>query len=153
QVVALEHEAEGLTAQSRQLVALEARDVLAEKPIRARRRTIEAAENVHQGRLAGARGPDDRHELARIDREVDPVQHLDGQLAGAVRLGDTVQLDERRPLGRRLALRARGHVRVLVSPGDRGHGRYTRGMSGRSPVTGFAAAVGAVARWPTTIRS
>src|SRR5215470_19384464 len=80
--------------------------------------------------FARAGGADDRHELPRINREIDTVQHLDRQLAGAVRLRDRCQLDERC-----------GRV-------------HTRGpISGRLPVAGFAAVAGVAVRCPITICS
>src|SRR5690606_40372047 len=52
QVVALEHEAEGLATQPRELVAVEPRDVAAHEAVAAAGRPIQAAEDVHQRRLA-----------------------------------------------------------------------------------------------------
>ena len=36
---------------------------------------LQEAGDVQQGRLAGARRPDQRHDLARPQREIDAVQH------------------------------------------------------------------------------
>ena len=47
-------------------------------------RTVESGQQVQERRLAGAGGPDDGHELAHGDVEVDAVQHGAGRVAGAV---------------------------------------------------------------------
>lgn len=48
---------------------------------------IEAAENVHQCRLAGAGSADHRHPLAAADAEVDATQHIDPPPACTKALG------------------------------------------------------------------
>src|SRR5688500_10572246 len=96
QVVALEHEAEGLAPQPRQLVAAERRHVLAVEEVLAAAGPVEAAEDVHERGLARARGAHDGDELAGADVEVDAVQHLDLELAVLERLRNPFQLDHRR---------------------------------------------------------
>ncbi|MND81618.1 hypothetical protein D3C80_734210 [compost metagenome] len=76
-MVALEHETEGLTAQPGQLVAVQLGDVLAGEQVVTGGRTIQATENVHQGRLAGAGRTDNGDELARVDRQADTSHHFD----------------------------------------------------------------------------
>ena len=39
-------------------------------------RRMDAREQAAQGRLPGARGPDDRYTLAGLEVEVDPVEHV-----------------------------------------------------------------------------
>src|SRR5215471_13471315 len=175
EVVALEHEPERLAAQPGQLVPAEARHILAQEAVRAARGAIEAAEDVHQRRLSRTRRADDGDELALVNGQVDAVQHLDRELAGAVRLGDAAERNERHD-ARALAFRGRiafrrgvhgalfpheGGDRLRVRPCRLAcrpcvHGilRHTRGgIIGRLPVAGFAAGAGEVARSPTTIRS
>ena len=51
-------------------------------------RRVEAAEEVHERRFAGAGGADDRHHLALVDLEVDAFERFDFHLAGVVDLAD-----------------------------------------------------------------
>ena len=96
EVVALEHEAEGFTAQPGQLVVIELGHVLASEAVLAGAGPVQAAENVHQGRLAGPRGADDGDEFPGMDAQVDAAQHLHGgAVAAAIGLADAAQLDQR----------------------------------------------------------
>ncbi len=63
EVEALEDEAERPVADLGELVAVEPRDLLAGEPVGAERRPVEAAEDVHQRRLARAGRAHDRDEL------------------------------------------------------------------------------------------
>ena len=65
----LEHEADLLAAQLRQRVFVEPRDVDAVDHDRARRRRVEPGDQPEQRRLAAARRPDDRDELAARNRQ------------------------------------------------------------------------------------
>ena len=94
QVEGLEDEADLLVADRGELEAGELRDVLAVQAVGALGRRVEAAEDVHEGGLAGARGADDRDHLALLDLEVDPAERLHGQLARVVGLGDPLHADE-----------------------------------------------------------
>ena len=67
QVIALEDEAEVVAAQPCQGEGIQGRGILAAKQILAAARAIEAAQQVHQGRFAGAGGADDGHHLPGID--------------------------------------------------------------------------------------
>ena len=49
---------------------------------------VEGAEDLQEGGLAGARGPDDGGHLAGFDREVDPLQHGHRVSPAAIGLGD-----------------------------------------------------------------
>src|SRR5256885_7335956 len=60
-----------------QLAGLAAGDAVA-----ARGRMVQAAEDVHQRGLAGARGADDGHHLAGLDGEVDVLEQGDGGVTG-----------------------------------------------------------------------
>src|SRR5690606_35156985 len=88
QVVALEHEAERLAAQAGQLVAVQLADLAAGEQVLAAAGPVQAAEDVHQGALAGAGAADDGDEFTPVDFERDIVQHLHGQLATVVDLVD-----------------------------------------------------------------
>jgi len=76
QVVALEHETKGFAAQPGQRIGVEAVDVPTRKEIGAATRSIEAAEDVHHGGLAGTRLADDGDEFARMDAQIDAAQRL-----------------------------------------------------------------------------
>src|SRR5690606_22886120 len=65
------------------------------------RRPVEAAEDVHQGRLAGARLAHDGDELAAPDGQRDAVQRPDLGVAAAIRTADIGELDERAVAHRR----------------------------------------------------
>src|SRR5688572_16551424 len=95
QVETLEHEAEILAPQQRALVAGERLDFGAEETKHPRSGHVEAAEDVHRGRLARARRAHDRDEVAALDGDVDPFQRLEGAGALAEGLGDPFELDDR----------------------------------------------------------
>ncbi|MNU62891.1 hypothetical protein D3C71_521310 [compost metagenome] len=84
QMIALEDEAEMLAPQCRAVVVVEGRGFAAGNLVGAFGRPVEQSENVHQGRLAGAGGADDRDHLAAIDRQVDVFQHGDRAIAGGI---------------------------------------------------------------------
>lgn len=95
QVIALEHEAECLAAQPGLLVAVQFGDVVAGEVVAAGAGPVEAAEDVHQGRLAGAGGADDGDELAGVDRQRYALEYLDFRSAiAAVALADVAQFDQ-----------------------------------------------------------
>ena len=83
QVEALEDEADAAIAQLGATVRVEAPHVDAVEQVGAGGGPIEAAEDVEQRRLAGARRPHDRHQLAGADGEGDAPQRLD-RLLGAL---------------------------------------------------------------------
>ena len=87
QVERLEHEADVRAAQSREVAVLHARDVLAGDPDGARGGRVEAGEQVHERRLAGARRAHDGRELAGGQVERDAAEGVDGGVAVAVRAG------------------------------------------------------------------
>src|SRR5262249_27354831 len=97
QVEGLKHEAEFLIADARQRLAGQRRDVFTVEPVPSRARRVEAAENVHERRLARARGTDDRRELPAVDLQVDTGQRLHRVLAGVVRLLDVLELNQLLP--------------------------------------------------------
>ena len=94
QVVELKHEADVLVPQARALGGVGfARDVRA--VVHAPRRGgIEEPEHVEQRRLAGARGPDERDDLALHDADVDALEDRDLTRADAVALVDVLGADQ-----------------------------------------------------------
>jgi hypothetical protein len=84
QVESLEHEAHLLVADERQIVVGQLRHVAAAQHVRPGRRPIEAAEDVHERRFAGARRADDRHEFAALDVERETAERVHGHVADPV---------------------------------------------------------------------
>ena len=76
--------------------SLSARDVDAVDRDAAGGRLVEPGEDVHQRRLARARGAHDRGELAAAQVDVGAAQRVDGGVALAVALGDAARGDDRR---------------------------------------------------------
>ena len=87
-IEALKDEAEVLAPQERTLVARQALDVHSAEEIRARRRAVERADDVHGRRLARARRAHDSDEFALVNRKAHAAQGLEGRLARAVALAD-----------------------------------------------------------------
>ena len=96
QVELLEDEADEDVAHVRELVLVEGLHVVAGQPEDAGRRHVEAAEDVHERRLARARRPGDGDELVLLDAQRDVAQGDDLGGAGAVDLAHVDQLDDRR---------------------------------------------------------
>jgi hypothetical protein len=69
EVVALEDEAERVPPQGGAPVGVERADLPAGHPVASGGRPVEAADDVHERRLARARLPHDRDELAVVDLE------------------------------------------------------------------------------------
>ena len=95
QVEALEDETDPPVADLREAVPAEALDLLAEQPVAPRGRRVETADQVEQRRLARTGRADDRHELARRHREVDPAERFHPHRAGVVDLADAPHRDHR----------------------------------------------------------
>jgi len=72
QVEALENETDLLVADVGELVAVELGNIDPVEQIAAARRTVEAAEQVHERGLAGAARSHERHEFAAVDLDRDP---------------------------------------------------------------------------------
>ena len=100
QVELLEHEADLLVANLRQLVAVQLADADPIQPVLPGRRLVEAPENVHQRRFAGAGRPHDRDEIAALDLERDALQHVHRHLAQAVVLHQILDFESRVPCAR-----------------------------------------------------
>ena len=58
---------------------------------------VEAADDVHQRRLAAAGRAHDRDEVAPLDAQVDAAQRVDGDVARAVGLRDALEHERRAP--------------------------------------------------------
>ena len=95
QVVALKHETERLAAQARQFVAIERGDIRSHEAVLPAGRTVETADEVHQGGLARAGCAHDGDEFARIDLQTHAMQHFDRKIAVAIGLADADQFDQR----------------------------------------------------------
>ena len=126
QVEGLEHEADAARAQGGALLVAEAAGVDAVDAVGARRRPVEAAEDVQERGLARARRPDDRQPVAAVDGQVDAAQGLHGRI-GAERAA--AARAARRPGGCRSRRR-----------GDASSGRRTGLGSGSVPVLGSGSA-------------
>src|SRR5271169_155028 len=94
EVVALEDEADLLVADARERAAGQAFDGLAIQGVTAVGGGVEAAQDGHERRLAGARPADERHELALLDGHVDPAQGVDGVPVRAENLRQAACLDD-----------------------------------------------------------
>ena len=79
-------------------LSVELRDVDARDEDRARRRLVDAGDEVEQRRLAGARRPHQRDEVALRDVEIDVDQHRDDLAAANVALHEAADGDQRRVL-------------------------------------------------------
>ena len=80
-MVELVDEAEQVAAQAGAAVVVELGGFLAGEPDRAFEPAFEQPDRLEQGRLARARRPEQRDDLARLDREIDPAQDVDGDVA------------------------------------------------------------------------
>src|SRR5205807_2379537 len=76
EVIALKHEPDVPLVQLRALLRIHGVHGLIEEVIFARPTRAVHPEDVEERRLARARGPHDRYELARFDIESDPAQHV-----------------------------------------------------------------------------
>jgi hypothetical protein len=88
-----------LPANRRQAALVEPVDTSAADLDRPPLGAVEAAEDVEEGRLAGAGATDDRHELAARRIEVETVEDADRGVPLAVRLDESGCPDDRRPHG------------------------------------------------------
>jgi hypothetical protein len=125
QVVELEHEADVVAAEARQLAVAGLGQVLAVVPDVAVRGHVETAQDVQERGLAAAGRAEQHHELAGIQIEIDAAQGVDLDLAHAIHLGDAARAEDE--LGFLLA-----HLSI-VEPGLPGSG--ARGASaGQAPL-------------------
>ena len=140
QIEALEHEADAPAADARQRRLIQLRDVDALEQVVAAGRAIEAAEDVHQRRLARTGGAHDGDELAAVNGEAHAAQRVHLGVAQPIDLGHIAHDDDRLaglPPGPR---RARSW-RKNPPPCGRGLGLLVPG--GRSPPAVGLRALGA----------
>jgi hypothetical protein len=95
EIESLEDEADLGVADLGEGVAGEVRDVLAVEHVASGGGAVEAAEEIHEGGLAGARRAHDRHEVARANLQGDLAEGMHDLTAHAIVLGQLVCLDER----------------------------------------------------------
>src|SRR5205085_5943250 len=93
QVERLKDKADLPVANPGELVLGQVGDVIAVEDVGARAREVEAADDVHQRALAGARRSHDRDEFSFRDMERDTFERRDLDVAGAVELGDPLEGD------------------------------------------------------------
>jgi len=105
QVIALENEAEVFAAQFGQFVRVQLAGAAAVHAVVAAGGAVQAAQDVHQGRLARARRADDGHHFPGLDGQVDVLEHGDGLLARGKLAADPGQRNKRS-----------GHLSVLRRP-------------------------------------
>ena len=94
QVVALEDEPDALPAQFRELVAVQRVDVHAADAADPGRLGVEAAQDVHERRLARSGLSDDGDEIAFLDGKGHVLQHMDAVLPGPEELVDAFGFDD-----------------------------------------------------------
>ena len=94
QVVALEDEPDALPAQFRELVAVQRADVHAADAADPGRLGVEAAQDVHERRLARSGLSDDGDEIAFLDGKGHVLQHMDAVLPGPEELVDAFGFDD-----------------------------------------------------------
>ena len=99
QIVILEHEADAVAAELGDRGIVELAGFLPLDEQTAARRPIEQADDVEQGALARSRRPDQGHEFAALQRQIDIVQHLDlDRRADIVGLAHAFEAQDRRAL-------------------------------------------------------
>ena len=98
QVEVLEDEPDLLVARPREGIVVEAGDLLPVKLVGALRRAVEAAEDVHERRLARAGRPHQSGELALVDIRRDAVERGELLAADVIDFLDAVELYCRIPL-------------------------------------------------------
>ncbi len=84
EVIELEHETDRGASEARQLGFLGRAQVVALTLHLTAAGSVQPAQDVEQGRFAAARGPQQHHELARVQVEVDAAQRLHLHLAHGV---------------------------------------------------------------------
>ena len=121
EVKTLEDEAQLLVAEIGQFVAVESVDVDAVEQVGAFGLPVEAAEHVHEGRLAGATRAHEGDEFTALDVETDAADGMDGHFPGLVDFVDVLDLDDgrhgREAMGRRSAAAARTARRATTAKG------------------------------------
>src|SRR5262245_48836662 len=94
QVVHLEDEADVARAPRGQLAGRHVRQLVASDGDTAGRGHVEPAEQIQQGGLAGAARAHERHEVARVDVEVQSLQHVDLLAPAPIGLAEPARSDQ-----------------------------------------------------------
>ena len=94
QIKGLEYEADFLVADTGQFIVCHVADQTPVNVILTLRRRVEAADQIHQGRLAGAGRAHDSHILAAVDFDTDARNRIDGLVAHDVGLPEIVGVDD-----------------------------------------------------------
>jgi len=94
EVEGLEDEADLAVPDGGEFVAGEGRDVTAFDEVGARGRPVEAADDVHEGRLAGAGRAHDAEELTRADAQIDTPQGRHRKAGFPVEFADPRELEQ-----------------------------------------------------------
>ena len=84
QVEVLENKADLFVARNGERIVVEPRDLIAVELVRALRRTVETAENVHQRGFSRARGPHERGKFPASDIQIDAVERRERLPANAI---------------------------------------------------------------------
>ena len=95
QIEVLKDEPDLVIANVRQLIAIERGNIGFIKHVSAGCRPIETTENIHECRFAGTARAHQRDKFAALDFERDAAHRVHFHLAGAVRLVDIAQPDDR----------------------------------------------------------
>ena len=98
QIEVLKDEADLLVARECQRIIAEPCDFLAVELVRALRRTVETAENVHQRGFSRARGPHERGKFPASDIQIDAVERRERLPANAIEFPNAAQADRGRLL-------------------------------------------------------
>ena len=93
QIVALKNKAETLAPQGRQCVIIHGGGFFAVDTVRAAAGCIQAAQNVHQRRLARAGLADNGHKVALGDAQIDVFEHLHPAFARAEMAVDAIHFN------------------------------------------------------------
>jgi hypothetical protein len=107
QVVELEHEAHVVPAVEGQDALVGRRELLVPIEHPPPGRYVETSEDVQERGFAAARGPEEHHQLAQLQLEVDSTQSGDLDLTHPVDLGDVLDAQQRRHEDRECRVRAR----------------------------------------------
>ena len=100
EIIGLKNEPDPQPAHAGELVIVERAHVLALEEVAAARGNVEAAQDIHQGGLARARGPHEGDILALLDIKVDALEDGDVHLAQMVVLDDVLGADDAHGLRR-----------------------------------------------------
>src|SRR4051812_34863777 len=94
-IKSLENKPDFLVANLSELIAIQFRNVHTVQEETSARRSIEAAHDIHQGRLARTTGTHDRHEFSGLDLQRNIPHGMHRYIARLIGLRDVVQLYDR----------------------------------------------------------